>query len=116
MIRKDFYKTLRIDEDAGDSDIKKSYRALAMEFHPDINPGEDAEAEFKEISEAYAVLGNRERREMYDAARRVDFSGTLGRDVAFGGMPRRSFCMRRGMGMGRRCGGNGMMKANMRRK
>lgn len=67
---KDFYKILGVSKDASDADIKKSYRKLARQHHPDRNPG-DAKAEktFKDVSEAYAVLSNKEEREQYDAIR-----------------------------------------------
>ena len=67
---KDFYKILGVAKDASDADIKKSYRKLARKFHPDTNAG-DAKAEktFKDISEAYSVLSNKEDREQYDAIR-----------------------------------------------
>ncbi|MDQ0278007.1 molecular chaperone DnaJ [Arthrobacter silviterrae] len=67
---KDFYKILGVAKDASDADIKKSYRKLARKYHPDTNAG-DAKAEktFKDISEAYSVLSNKEDREQYDAIR-----------------------------------------------
>ncbi|MCU6479594.1 DnaJ C-terminal domain-containing protein [Arthrobacter sp. A2-55] len=67
---KDFYKILGVSKDASDADIKKSYRKLARKYHPDTNAG-DAKAEktFKDISEAYSVLSNKEDREQYDAIR-----------------------------------------------
>lgn len=53
---KDFYQTLGVPKDASDSDIKKTYRKLARQYHPDSNPGDaKAEAKFKEISEAFSV-------------------------------------------------------------
>jgi curved DNA-binding protein len=65
--RKDYYATLGVDKDASAEDLKKAYRKLARKHHPDVNPG-DAEAEerFKEIAEAYHVLGDAERRKAYD--------------------------------------------------
>lgn len=67
---KDFYKILGVSKDASDADIKKSYRKLARTHHPDRNPG-DAQAEktFKDVSEAYSVLSDKEDREQYDAIR-----------------------------------------------
>ncbi|KAJ0987673.1 hypothetical protein J5N97_006029 [Dioscorea zingiberensis] len=64
----DYYKTLQVDRSAKDDDIKKGYRKLAMRWHPDKNPTnkKDAEAKFKEISEAYEVLSDPEKRAVYD--------------------------------------------------
>jgi curved DNA-binding protein len=65
--KKDYYGVLGVAKDASPEDIKKAYRKLARKHHPDVNPG-DAEAEerFKEIAEAYHVLGDKERRAAYD--------------------------------------------------
>lgn len=67
---KDFYAVLGVSKDASDADIKKAYRKLARKLHPDANhndPG--AEAKFKEVGEAYAVLSDDEKRQQYDAIR-----------------------------------------------
>ncbi|GAA4655587.1 DnaJ C-terminal domain-containing protein [Arthrobacter cryoconiti] len=67
---KDFYKILGVSKDASDADIKKSYRKLARKHHPDTNAGDPkAETMFKNISEAYSVLSDKEDREQYDAIR-----------------------------------------------
>ena len=64
---KDFYEILGVDRKADDKAIKSSYRKLARKFHPDVNPGDKAaEGKFKEISEAYEVLGDPEKRAAYD--------------------------------------------------
>jgi curved DNA-binding protein len=65
---KDYYKILGVPKSASEDDIKKAYRKLAMQFHPDKNPGKEAWAneKFKEINEAYGVLGNQEKRQQYD--------------------------------------------------
>ncbi len=67
LSKRDYYEVLGLDKQAGDDEIKKSFRSLARKFHPDKNP-DDAEAEsrFKEIQEAYAVLSNPEQRRNYD--------------------------------------------------
>lgn len=67
---KDFYKTLGVDKAISQADMKKAYRKLARQYHPDSNQGDaKAEARFKEISEAYAVLSDTEKREEYDQIR-----------------------------------------------
>lgn len=62
----DLYQELGVARDAGADEIKKAYRRLAMEYHPDRNPSPDAEARFKEISEAYQVLSDPDKRAHYD--------------------------------------------------
>jgi len=67
---KDFYKVLGVDKTASDAELKKTYRKLARQFHPDSNPGDAAaENRFKEISEAYSVLSDKEQRQEYDQVR-----------------------------------------------
>lgn len=69
-VDKDFYAILGIAKDASDADIKKAYRKLARQYHPDTNSGNAAaEKKFKDISEAYSVLSNPEDRQQYDAIR-----------------------------------------------
>jgi molecular chaperone DnaJ len=67
---KDFYKILGVSKDVTEAELKKVYRKLAREFHPDSNPGNAAaEARFKEISEAYSVLSDKQQRTEYDQVR-----------------------------------------------
>jgi molecular chaperone DnaJ len=67
---KDFYKVLGVDKSATQAELKKTYRKLARQFHPDSKPGDAAaESRFKEISEAYSVLSDEEQRKEYDAVR-----------------------------------------------
>src|ERR1041385_3397249 len=75
MADRDYYDILGVKKSASDDEIKKAYRALAKKFHPDKNKGnKDAENKFKEISEAYAVLSDKEKRTQYDRLGREAFS------------------------------------------
>jgi DnaJ-class molecular chaperone len=90
MAKKDYYSILGIRRNASDKEIKQAYRRLARRYHPDVNPGDaTAEQKFKEISEAYAVLGNAENRKKYDRFGHQAFAGGFGpsfdRDSAFKG-------------------------------
>ena len=105
MSGKDYYKILGVSKSASPEEIKKAYRKLAMKYHPDRNKGDKAaEATFKNISEAYAVLSDVEKRKQYDMFgaegfqnrfsqedifRDVDF-GTIFREFGFGGGGRSS--------------------------
>jgi len=75
---KDYYKILGIPENASQYSIKSAFRKLAFKHHPDTNPGNEkqAEARFKEINEAYAVLGDKNKKQQYDYARKNPFAGT----------------------------------------
>jgi molecular chaperone DnaJ len=67
---KDFYSVLGVDKSVSQADLKKAYRKLARQYHPDSNPGDaKAESRFKEISEAYSVLSDEEQRQEYDQIR-----------------------------------------------
>lgn len=67
MAREDYYKVLGVERTASQDDIKKAYRRLARKYHPDVNPGDkSAEEKFKQISEAFEVLSDTKKREVYD--------------------------------------------------
>lgn len=67
MAQKDYYEVLGVSRDASEAEIKKAYRASALKHHPDKNPGDpEAERQFKEVSEAFEVLGDGEKRKLYD--------------------------------------------------
>jgi len=67
MATTDYYQVLGVSRDASDSDIKKAYRKLAIQYHPDKNPGDsEAEEKFKEISAAFDILKDPEKRAKYD--------------------------------------------------
>ena len=67
MAATDYYKTLGVSRSASDKEIKSAFRKLARQYHPDVNPGDEAaEQRFKEINEAHEVLGNNDSRKKYD--------------------------------------------------
>ena len=77
--KRDYYEVLGVDRNADDAAIKKAYRVLAKKYHPDTNPGDkEAEAKFKEASEAYAVLSDAEKRQRYDQFGHAAFEGGAG--------------------------------------
>lgn len=119
QIKKNYYRILGIDKDATEDRIKSAYRRLALLYHPDRNSGDkEAEERFKEVNEAYTVLGDRKRRQKYDKLAHTPFrhrykTGNIFEDINFEdifrdfelrfneGISRGSFCGR-GRGYGRR--------------
>lgn len=79
MNKRDFYDVLGIKKDASEKEIKSAYRSLAKKYHPDINPNDKtAEQRFKEVTEAYNVLSDKEKRKLYDQFGMAAFDGSMG--------------------------------------
>lgn len=93
MADRDYYEILGVKRGATDEELKKAYRKLARKYHPDMNPGnKEMESKFKEASEAYAVLSDKEKREQYDRFGKAAFSsgggpGAGGNPFSKGGSP-----------------------------
>lgn len=87
MAKRDFYEILGVPKDADEAALKKAYRKVAMQFHPDRNPGNaEAEAKFKEAAEAYEVLNDADKRARYDRFGHAGLDGMQGRGgQGFGG-------------------------------
>lgn len=83
--KRDYYEVLGVEKNATDQDLKRAYRKLAKQYHPDANPGDkEAEEKFKEASEAYAVLSDQEKRAQYDQFGHAAFEGGAGGAGGFG--------------------------------
>ena len=84
--KRDYYEVLGVDKGADDATLKRAYRKLAKKYHPDMNPGDqEAEAKFKEATEAYSVLSDPEKRKQYDQFGHAAFEGGAGGAGGFGG-------------------------------
>ena len=104
VAEKDYYEILGVKKNASDDELKKAYRNLAKKYHPDKNKGnKEAENKFKEISEAYAVLSDKEKREQYDRLGREAFGP--GGANPFAGFDFSQFMGGGGGGRARRTGG-----------
>ena len=81
---KNYYSVLEVPKNASDDEIKKAYRKLAMQYHPDRNEGDHkAEERFKAVSEAYAVLGDKKKRNQYDQIGSEGFHQKFSQDDIF---------------------------------
>ena len=77
--KRDYYEVLGVARTATDDELKKAYRALARKLHPDVNKEPDAEAQFKDLSEAYEVLSNAQKRQIYDRHGHQGLRAEIGR-------------------------------------
>ena len=78
--KRDYYEVLGVDKNADEKTIKKAYRKLARQYHPDVCDEPDAEDKFKEVSEAYAVLSDDEKRQRYDQYGHAGMDGFTAED------------------------------------
>jgi len=126
MAKADYYDILGVSRDASDADLKKAYRKLAMQYHPDRNPDDkEAEAKFKELNEAYDVLKDKDKRAAYDQFGHAAFEGGMGGGPGgpgaggfgfdFGGSFSDIFDDLFGDGFGRRGGGGGARRSSAQR-
>lgn len=83
MATQDYYQLLGVPRDASQDDIRKAFRKLAMQYHPDRNPTPEGEAKFKELNEAYAVLSDPEKRKQYDMFGSEGFGQRYSQDEIF---------------------------------
>src|SRR5512136_1421941 len=85
MAKRDYYEILGVNRETSKEDIKSAYRKLALQYHPDRNKSPDAEERFKEISEAYAVLSDDEKRKQYDSFGHEGIGARYSQDDIFRG-------------------------------
>ena len=81
--RRDYYEVLGVERSANQDEIKKAFRKLAFQYHPDRNKEPEAEEKFKEISEAYAILSDQEKKQQYDAYGHAGINGRYSREDIF---------------------------------
>ena len=111
----DYYKTLQVDREASDEEVKKAYRKLARKFHPDLNPGDkSSEERFKNVQEAYDVLSDAGKRQIYDQLGYYSASGAppggaqqRSPGMGFGGFDFEQMARNRGGSKARSSGGDG---------
>lgn len=112
----DYYQLLRIERTATQDEIKKAYRSLALQHHPDLNPDKASEEHIKKLNTAYAVLSDPGQRRLYDAygaaARGQPYRQTAQPGRPFGGCRAGG----RGCGRGRGCGGMGVWQELLRKR
>ena len=84
-MKRDYYEVLGLTKGASDQEIKSAYRKLAKKYHPDVNPSEDAKKKFEEINEAYSVLSDPKKKQMYDQFGMAAFDQTAGAGAGAGG-------------------------------
>jgi molecular chaperone DnaJ len=98
MEKRDYYEVLGVERNADGAEIKRAYRNLAMQYHPDRNPGDDEAAErMKEVNEAYAVLSDAQKRRLYDTYGHAGLEGFTQEDI-FGGVDFASIFREFGLG------------------
>src|SRR3989344_3680456 len=85
MAKKDYYEILGISKNASKDDIKKAYKKLAVKYHPDSSGDKSTEEKFKELSEAYAVLSDNEKKKIYDAYGHSGFDQRYSKEDIFRG-------------------------------
>ena len=85
MAEKDYYQILGISKTASDIEIKKAYRKLALQYHPDRNKSKDAEGKFKEVTKAYEILSDPQKKQTYDQFGHAAFEQGAGQQGPFGG-------------------------------
>ena len=91
QMNNDYYKILDVDKKASKDEIKKAYRKLALKYHPDKGGGVENEKKFKEVSEAYQILSDKEKRAQYDQFGSAGFAGAGGAGQGFGGFDHSGF-------------------------